>query len=100
MPKYTVTKEDGQIYIDGESGGEGSDMSGLPDGFHAFQWDGSNGHIEYTDVLKPNLIISSKSKLEKEIGVSLATLIERRTARIAEIIAEDIAANEELHKND
>ena len=82
MAHTTVVKEDSTIYIDGEGIG-GCDMSGLPDDFHALQWDGSDGHIEYTDVLKPNLVVSSKSQIESALGVSLTTLIERRNAQIA-----------------
>tara|TARA_R110000787_G_scaffold109508_1_gene218071 strand:+ start:902 stop:1177 length:276 start_codon:yes stop_codon:yes gene_type:complete len=85
---YTVIKSDQAIYKDGVSV-EGCDMSGLPDDFHALQWGGSDGHVEYSDVTKPNLSVSSKSQIESAIGVSLPTLIERRTARIAEIEAEN-----------
>ena len=60
-------------------------MTGLPSDFHALQWDGSNGHVEYSDVLKPNLTISSESEIESTLGVSLSTLIDRRDARIVEI---------------
>ena len=82
MAHYTVIKSDSAIYKDGDAIFE-CDMSGLPDDFHALQWDGSDGHIEYTDVLKPNLVVSSKSQIESALGVSLPTLIERRTAQIA-----------------
>ncbi len=85
---YTVIKADTAIYKDGKAI-MGCDMSGLPEDLHALQWDGTNGHIEYSDVLKPNLIVSSKSQIESALGVSLPTLIERRTARIAEIEAEN-----------
>jgi len=84
MAHYTVIKSDTTIYKDGQAI-FGCDMSGLPEDFHALQWYGSDGHIEYSDVLKPNLIVSSKSEIESALGVSLPTLIERRDARIAEI---------------
>tara|TARA_R100000501_G_C2582085_1_gene84983 strand:- start:273 stop:554 length:282 start_codon:yes stop_codon:yes gene_type:complete len=93
MAHYTVIKSDTTIYKDGISV-KGCDMSGLPDDFHALQWDGSDGHIEYTDVLKPNLTVSSKSQIEPALGVSLPTLIERRDTRIAEIAAAEAAKNE------
>ena len=86
MAHYTVIKSDTAIYKDGESIG-GCDMSGLPEDFHALQWDGSNGHIEYSEIIKPNLTISSKSDIESALGVSLPTLIERRDVRIAELEA-------------
>jgi hypothetical protein len=88
--RYTVIKADTAIYKDGESI-EGCDMSGLPEDLHALQWDGSDGHIEYSDVLKPNLIVSSKSQIESALGVSLPTLITRRATRIAEIVVEEEA---------
>ena len=94
MAHYTVIKPDQKIYKDGEAI-TGCDMSGLPDDFHALQWDGSDGHIEYTDVLKPNLVVSSKSQIESAIGISIPTLSERRDARIAEIKAEAEAAKAE-----
>jgi len=85
--RYTVIKADTTIYKDGQAI-FGCDMSGLPEDFHALQWYGTNGHVEYSDVLKPNLIVSSKSEIESALGVSLPTLIERRDARIAEIANE------------
>ena len=84
MAHYTVVKDDTAIYKDGFAI-EGCDMTGLPDDFHALQWDGSNGHIEYINGIKPNLVVSSKSEIESALSVSLPTLIERRDARIAEI---------------
>ena len=81
MAHYTVIKSDAQIYVDGVPAFD-CDMSGLPSDLHALQWDGSNGHIEYTDVLKLNLPITSVEEIETHLGVSLSTLIERRTAAL------------------
>ena len=81
--KYTVIKADTAINKDGEAV-FGCDMSGLPEDFHALQWDGSDGHIEYSEVIKPNLSVTSESQIESALGISLSTLDERRTARIAE----------------
>ena len=86
MSKYTVIKADSTIYKDGDSTFS-CDMSGLPDDFHVLQWNGSNGEIEYTGNVKPNLVVSSESDIESALGVSLPTLIERRTAQIAVNIA-------------
>ena len=77
--------EDGMAIFD-------CDMSGLPDDLHALQWDGSKGHIEYTDDLKLNVIVSSQSQIESALGVSLSTLKERRTARKTEQEAEEAAS--------
>jgi len=79
---YTVVKEDTVICKDGEPV-NGCNMSGLPEDFHALQWDGSNGHVEW--VGRHSTPVSSKSEIESALGVSLPTLIERRDARIAEI---------------
>ena len=84
MSNYSVIKSDLSIYKDGEMV-EGCDMSGLPEDFHVLQWDGSDGYIEYSDVLKPNLKVSTKSEIESALGVSLTVINERRDARIAEI---------------
>lgn len=102
IAKYTVIKADETIYKDGESV-SGCDMTGLPDDFHALQWYGTHGHIEYADDLIPNKIISSESEIESELGVSLTTLNERRDAvlerkRLAEIKAEEERAAKEAEE--
>tara|TARA_R110000765_G_scaffold179214_1_gene285036 strand:+ start:790 stop:1104 length:315 start_codon:yes stop_codon:yes gene_type:complete len=93
MSNYTVIKADTAIYKDGDSTFS-CDMSGLPDDFHALQWDGTNGEIEYIGNVKPNLVVSSKSQIESALSVSLPTLIERRDTRIAEIVVEKAVAAE------
>ena len=90
MAYITVIKSDKAIYEDGVAV-LGCDMAGLADDFHALQWNGSEGHIEYTNPAKPNLTVSSKAKMESELGVSYETLLSRRTTRKAEIEANSIA---------
>ena len=90
MAHITVIKSDKTIYEDGVAV-LGCDMAGLADDFHALQWNGSEGHIEYTNPAKPNLIVSSKAKMESELGVSYETLLSRRTTREAEMEADSIA---------
>jgi hypothetical protein len=80
MSHVTVIKPDGVIYLDGVVVPK-CDMSGLPDDLHALQWDGASGHVEYTSGTKPNLSINSESELESALGVSLPTLMARRTER-------------------
>jgi hypothetical protein len=80
MSHVTVIKSDGAIYLDGVVVPK-CDMSGLPDDLHALQWDGTSGHVEYTSPTKPNLLITSKAKLKSALGVSLPTLMTRRTER-------------------
>tara|TARA_R100000808_G_C2124127_1_gene134730 strand:+ start:490 stop:753 length:264 start_codon:yes stop_codon:yes gene_type:complete len=84
MAHTTVIKDDSAIYQDGE-GILGCDMSGLPDDFHALQWNGSEGHIEYKTIIKPNLPIFSEEEIKTLLGVSLSTLSERRNTRITAI---------------
>jgi len=84
---YTVIKADQAIYKDGEAI-MGCEMVGLPEDFHALQWDGTNGLVEYVGNIKPNLTILSELEIESALGVSLSTLIERRDKIIAEIEAE------------
>tara|TARA_R100001244_G_scaffold16410_1_gene17895 strand:+ start:77 stop:442 length:366 start_codon:yes stop_codon:yes gene_type:complete len=80
MAHFTVIYPDKAIYEDGICMAR-CDMSGLPDDMNALQWNGSDGHIEYTDVLKPNLIISSESEIESALGVSLSELKTRYNNR-------------------
>ena len=87
MTQITVIKSDMAIYKDGVAV-LGCDMEGLADRFHALQWNGSEGHIEYTDSITGNLSINSEAEIESELGVSLTSLLERRTTRKAEIEAE------------
>ena len=83
MAVITVIKSDTAIYVD-EVPMAGCDMAGLPDDFHALQWRGSYGHIEYTGNVKPNLTVSSEEEVESALGVSLSTLIARHDARVTE----------------
>lgn len=87
MAHITVIKADKAIY-ENSVAIIGCDITGLPDDFHALQWNGSEGHIEFTNE-KPNLSISSESEIESELGVSLTTLLQRRTAKKAELDANE-----------
>lgn len=77
MSYLTVIKSDKAIYLDGNAVKD-CDMSGLPDDFHALQWDGKKGHIEYQDVTKLNVKVSSEADIEAEIKVSVSEFLERR----------------------
>lgn len=80
MAHVTVIKSDRAIYLDGVVVPE-CDMSGVAGDVHALQWDGTRGHLEYTTPAKPNLSINSEAELESALGVSLSTLMTRRTER-------------------
>ena len=83
----TIIKDDHTVYEDGVAV-MGVDLSDLPADFHALQWDGKVGHIEWKTVTTPNQPVSSESEIDSAIGVSLTAIREKRTARIAEIDAE------------
>ena len=83
----TIIKDDQAVYEDGVAV-MGVDLSDLPTDFHALQWDGNVGHIEWKTVTTPNQSVSSESDIDSAMGVSLTVIRERRTARIAEIDAE------------
>jgi transcription elongation factor Elf1 len=46
--RVTIVKDDNKVYMDGVS--YTVDCSDLPEGFHALQWDGLSGEIEYSTV--------------------------------------------------
>lgn len=43
--RVTIVKSDNMVAVDGE--GHAVDCSALPEGFHALQWDGQSGEVEY-----------------------------------------------------
>jgi len=77
MTAITVIKADQAIYEDGV-GILKCDMTGVPEDFWALQWDGSKGHIEWTDLSKANTIISSSDEIKTHLNVSLSDFIQRR----------------------
>lgn len=44
--RITIIKDDNAVIVDGEH--HTVDLSGLPEGFHALQWDGTSGEVEHT----------------------------------------------------
>ena len=84
MAHTTVIKADTAIYVDGVSVG-GCDMSGLPDNFWALQWDGSKGHIEWTDPKKAHTELTASSQIKTHLGVSLSDITSRRATRKKEL---------------
>tara|TARA_R100000808_G_C2043865_1_gene82289 strand:- start:152 stop:424 length:273 start_codon:yes stop_codon:yes gene_type:complete len=84
MAHTTVIKADTAIYEDG-NGILGCDMSGLPNDLHTLQWDGSKGHIEWTNSTKSHTELTASSQIKTHLGISLSELISRRTTRKTEI---------------
>ncbi len=58
MPTVTVVPSDKLIVVDGT--GLYVDFT-APEDMHALQWDGSKGHIEYVNCIKPNKILSQSA---------------------------------------
>ena len=85
--EITIIKDDQAVYEDGVAV-FGIDLSDLPTDFHALQWDGKEGHIEWKTITTPNQSVSSVSEIDSAMGVSLTTIKERRTARISELESE------------
>ena len=84
MAHTTVIKADTAIYVDGVSV-EGCDMSVLPNDLHALQWDGSKGHIEWTDPTKAHTELTASSQIKTHLGVSLSDITSRRATRKKEL---------------
>ena len=84
MAHTTVIKADTAIYQGGE-GILGCDMSGLPNDLHALQWDGSKGHIEWTDPKKAHTELTASSQIKTHLGISLSDITSRYTARKTEL---------------
>jgi len=84
--KITIIKDDQAVYENGVAI-MGIDLSDLPEDFHALQWDGNTGHIEWKTVTTPNQSVSTESEIDSVLGIPLTQIKGRRTARIAEIEA-------------
>jgi len=68
--RLTIIKDDHRVYVDGVS--YEIDCSGLPEDFHALQWDDNIGHVEYVKLPhmkehKPNEIITDISAYQTYI---------------------------------
>ena len=61
--KLTIVPNDNLVIVDGEP--ESVDLSHLPEGIHAIQWDGENGEIEYTK--PPNRKIKSLDEVGEPV---------------------------------
>ena len=79
----TIIKDDNMVYID--KVGVNVDCSDLPNNFHALQWDGSSGHVEYVGHVDPNNVITDISAYQVYIdrwNVARAKQIEERTKKV------------------
>ncbi len=85
--RVTIIKDNGTVTVDGES--YPVDCSGLPADFHALQWDGASGEIEYRTVVcshcgtrskKPNLFINDMTPYLPYVD---AWTVAKETARVA-----------------
>ena len=64
--RVTIIKEDNKVYIDRLA--KDIDCSELPEDFHALQWDGEKGKIEFVDNYKPPESITSLEPYQKYIN--------------------------------
>lgn len=60
--KVTIIREDNTVYVDGKP--HQVDCSGLPTNFHALQWDGVAGEVEYAAVRCSHCLAVSKKPNE------------------------------------
>ena len=66
MPRIVISKPDSMVIVDGVA--LPVDCSGLPRYFHVVQWDGAEGHIEFSQDadghLMPNIKITDISPFQ------------------------------------
>ena len=74
--KITIIKDDQAVYEDGDAV-LGVDLSDLPDDFHALQWDGKVGEIEWKTPT-PNQQVSTEEQIDRALGVGLFVIKQRR----------------------
>ena len=89
MSHYTIIPSDKAIYVDRVAVLD-CDFSGVKV-FHAIQWDGTSGHLEYIDA-SPNIALTEESDIEKYTGVSLSEFIARRQTALNAKLAAKAAA--------
>lgn len=87
--RVTIVRDDNTVIVDGES--HTVACGNLPLDFHALQWDGARGEIEYNIVVcdhchgrnkRPNEIITDLSPYKPYIDVWSAAKIEAAEAKI------------------
>lgn len=79
----TIIKDDQAVYQDGVVV-DGINLSDLPDDFHALQWNGKVGHIEWKTITTPNQEVSTESEIDSALGVTLSVIKQRRTEKLKE----------------
>ena len=79
----TIIKDDQAVYQDGIVV-DGIDLSDLPDDFHALQWNGEVGEIEWKNTTTPNQQVSTEEEIDKALGVGLFVIKQRRTEKLKE----------------
>lgn len=65
--RLTIIKNDNTVYINGVA--KYVDCSDLPEDFHALQWDGNNGLVEFVKNYKAPELITNLSDYQKYIDI-------------------------------
>ena len=95
--RVTILKDDNSVMVNGE--GHAVDLAALPSEFHALQWDGTRGEVEYRVTncdhcgvrsKKPNEIVTSIAPYQPHLDAWAAAKIVSDTAKAK---AEQEAAN-------
>lgn len=65
--RVTVIRDDGVIGINGVF--RNADLSGMPEGVRAIQWNEDSGHVEYDDPQIPNLMFDTIEAVQSFIDI-------------------------------
>ena len=100
--RVTIIRDDNTVSVDGE--GYGVDCTPLPADFHALQWDGTSGEVEYrmmacshcnTRSKKPNLFVNDMTPYLPYVDAwTAAKAAAIEAARVAQEEAEKVQAAE------
>jgi hypothetical protein len=85
--KITIIKDDATVYKDGIVYGNLS-LPTIPNDVHALQWDGSVGHIEFTNNVKVNETITELPSWANDALNAWQSAYDAEQAEIARLQAE------------
>ena len=100
--RVTIVKDDNAVYVEGKS--HTVDCSSLPGGFHALQWDGASGEIEFQTIAcascggksrKPNTVFTDLAPYQALVEAWSAVEAQEKAAAELEA-APRVAAEAEI----